>query len=111
MKDPIDIEDLEAFIEGLKVSFDSLGEADPLESKGFQSQLARAISMLRLKKQEKIKSKPEFIPQMNKDELKNFLLNKLEFLKTLLKDYELYPSRKFRLVMQITKLRERISLL
>lgn len=111
MKDPVDIKDLEAFIDGLKISFDLLGEADPTESKGFQSQLARAISMLRLKKQEKMMSRPEFIRKIKKEELKNFLLNKLEFLKTSLEEYELYPSKKFKLVMQIAKLREKISLL
>ena len=108
MVDPIDIEDLEAFIQGLQTSFDDLGNADPTESKGFQSQLARAISMLRMKKSEKSEQPPLFVGKFTKEDLKNFLLNKLEQLKTLLEENQAYPSKKFKLVMEITQLRAKI---
>ena len=45
-----DIEDIEAFIKGLKDTFDSLDEKDLKNSKGLQVQLAKAISLLRQKK-------------------------------------------------------------
>ncbi|MHA1150104.1 MAG: hypothetical protein ACTSR8_17865 [Promethearchaeota archaeon] len=108
MEDPIDIEDLEAFIKGLKNSFDALGNSDPIKSHGFQSQLARAISMLRVKKQEKVIPQPDFIGQFSKEGLKTFLLKKLDDLKDLLEENQKYPSRKFKLVMQITQLRAKI---
>ena len=108
MEDPIDIEDLEAFINGLKNSFDALGNSDPTESHGFQSQIARTISMLRVKKQEKTPSEPDFVGKFTKEGLKTFLLKKLDDLKDLLDENQSYPSRKFKLVMQITQLRARI---
>ena len=106
-EDIIDIEDLEAFISGLKNSIDSLGTTDPKQSKGFQSQLARTISMLRLKKSEKFEPQPEYIGSSLED-LKAVLLKKLDSLKDLLEENQSYPSRKFKLVMQITQLRARI---
>ncbi|TFF90794.1 MAG: hypothetical protein EU548_01165 [Promethearchaeota archaeon] len=109
MSDPVDIEDLEAFIDGLKHSFDSLGSGDPMKSKGFQSSIARAISSLRMKKAEKARSEPEILGHFTTKDLKVFLINKLEQLKSLLDEYQKYPSRKFKLVMEIAKLRERIS--
>ncbi len=100
-----DIEDIEAFIDGLKTSFDSLDMANMTQ--GFQMQLAKAISSLRVKKVAKIEPNPKFIGQVD---LKNFLLNKLEFLKNVLNSEGIYKSnRKFKLVMEIAKLREKIN--
>jgi len=54
--DKIDISDLESFISGLQTSLDMLDGADPTQSKGFQSQLAKTISALRIKRIEKIRT-------------------------------------------------------
>ena len=111
VKDKIDIDDLEDFINGLRSAFDSLEEAHPKDAQGIQLQLAKAISILRHKKIAKIEQLPkfDFESPANKDDLLNFLLNKLEFLKTHLDSEEVPLSRKFDLVMQITKLRSQIS--
>ena len=107
--DSIEIEDLETFINGLKNSFDQLGNADPVKSQGFQSQLAKAISKLREKKMSKIEPVPKLLGHITKDDLKNFLLNQLEHAKTMLEVEEFAHNRKkFDLVMKITQLRETI---
>ena len=106
----IEIDDIENFIDGLKNSFDKLGEADPIKSQGFQSQLAKAISMLRAKKVAIMEQIPKFEGHFTKDDLKNFLINQLEAAKTIL-DNDQFPNnkRKFDLVMKIAKLREDIN--
>ena len=106
-----DIEDIEAFIKGLKDTFDALDEKDLKNSKGLQVQLAKAISLLRQKKAAKIEQIPklDFRTTASREVLKNFLLNKLEFLKNHLDSEEIPISKRFNLVMQIAKLREKIS--
>lgn len=106
-----DIEDIEAFIKGLKDTFDSLDEEDLKNSQGLQVQLAKAISLLRQKKTAKFEQIPEldFKTPASREILKNFLLNKLEFLKNHLDSEEIAISKKFNLVMQIAKLREKIN--
>lgn len=110
VKDPVDINDIEDFINGLKTTFDSLdGQKDP-GVRGYQSKLAKAISALRLKKMAKVE--PEFnrIQNYSKEELKTYLLKKLNELRTILDNNEYQsPRRKFNLVMKITKLREKIN--
>lgn len=56
VEDNIDIEDIEAFIDGLKNSFDTLESADLMESQALhiQARLAKTISKLRLKKMARI---------------------------------------------------------
>ena len=54
MMNSVDIEDFEAFINGLKVSFDSLEHVKSNNSKGIQAQMAKAISLLREKRLDKI---------------------------------------------------------
>ncbi|MFX1392601.1 MAG: hypothetical protein ACFFAH_03410 [Promethearchaeota archaeon] len=110
-QDPFDVDDIEAFIKGLKDTFDSLDEKDLKNSQGMQIQLAKAISLLRTKKIDKIEQVPkfDFETRASKEVLKNFLLNKLEFLKNHLDSEEISITRKFNLVMQITKLRTKIS--
>ncbi|MHA1490290.1 MAG: hypothetical protein ACTSRI_11625 [Promethearchaeota archaeon] len=105
----IDIEDLEAFIDGLKTSFDMLGNVNKLESQGFQSQLAKAISKLRLKKVAKIDPLPELLGHYSPMKLKNYLLDKLKELNQILETGDFGPSRKFKLVMKIAQLRARIT--
>ena len=76
--DNIDIDDIEAFIDGLKTSFDTLEEVNM--EQGFQMQLAKAISSLRAKKIAKITPIPKNIrPQ----DMKKVLLKELEDLKNL----------------------------
>jgi len=109
--DKLDIEDLEDFISGLRSAFDSLEESTPDDAQGIQLQLAKAISLLRHKKIAKIEQLPKFDleSQYDKDDLRNFLLNKLELLKIHLDSEDIPMSRKFDLVMEITKLRTKIS--
>jgi hypothetical protein len=102
--DNIDIDDIESFIDGLKTSFDTLEEVNM--EQGFQMQLAKAISALRAKKIAKITPIPKDIRPRD---MKKVLLYELEVLKNLL-DSGNYPrSKKFRVVMEIAKLRETIS--
>ena len=110
-EDQIDIEDLESFIDGLKVSLDTLDGIDPDKSKGFQAQLAKTISDLRVKKSSKVEPLPKYIGHVTKEDIKNFLIKELEELRDLLEseEYTPFPRRKFNLVMKITKLREQIS--
>ncbi|TXT56293.1 MAG: hypothetical protein BAJALOKI2v1_590016 [Promethearchaeota archaeon] len=109
MDDPIEITDLEAFIEGLKTSFDSLEDAEPKTSQGFQAQLAKAISELRLKKMARTEKIPKHLGHVTKEDLKNFFLNELQYLKGLLESNDFNNRKKFELVMKITKLREKIN--
>ena len=109
-EDHFSIDDIESFIEGLRETFDSLNESDPGSYHGMQLQLAKAISLLRHKKVAKIVQIPKVsseAPESTED-LKNFLLNKLEFLKNQLESENIVHSRKFRLLMQIAKLRSQI---
>jgi len=110
-EDQYDIDDIESFIKGLKDTFDSLDELNPNTFQGLQLQLARAISLLRHKKIAKIEQIPKvnFETPASKEVLKNFLLNKLEFLKNNLDSENIQLSKKFDLVMQITKMRERLN--
>jgi len=112
-EDHFSIDDIESFIEGLRDTFDSLNESDPKSYHGMQLQLARAISLLRHKKVAKIVQIPKVNSETpeSKEDLKNFLINKLEFLKNHLDSEKIVHSRKFRLLMEITKLREKINTL
>ncbi|MBY8982564.1 MAG: hypothetical protein KGD57_06430 [Candidatus Lokiarchaeota archaeon] len=107
--DPVDIEDLEAFINGLKVSFDSLEHIQEDNSLGIQAQVAKAISQLRAKRLDKIDPLPKLLGHVTKDDLKNLFLNRLEKLKFILESNNYPFSRKFDLVMKIAKLREKVN--
>ncbi|MBY9006550.1 MAG: hypothetical protein KGD63_07305 [Candidatus Lokiarchaeota archaeon] len=107
--DPINIEDLEAFINGLKVSFDSLEHIQTNNSQGVQAQVAKAISQLRAKKLDKIEPLPRLLGHITKEDLKNLFLNRLEKLKYILESNNYPKSRKFNLVMKIVKLREKVN--
>ncbi|TFG30472.1 MAG: hypothetical protein EU532_00780 [Promethearchaeota archaeon] len=104
VEEHIDVEDIEAFIDGLKKSFDSLDEVKTHQ--GFQMQLAKAISSLREKKISKIEPLPKFIGPID---MKEYLLTKLEDLKNILETDEIKSSKKFNLVMEIAKLREKLN--
>ncbi|MEJ2248794.1 MAG: hypothetical protein P8Y70_05215 [Candidatus Lokiarchaeota archaeon] len=109
MDNPVDINDIEAFIDGLKVSFDSLDQIEPNNSKGFQAQLAKAISELRLKRVSHIEPLPKMLGHITKEDLKEFFLEELNQLKTLLEENNYHHRKRFELVMKITKLREKIN--
>ncbi len=111
MPDQVDIEDLEEFINGLKTSIDSLEGADPTKSHGFQAQLAKTISKLRMQKMDKLERQPDIIGHFTKEDLKKFLLKQLDNMNNLLDSEEIQSSRhrKFDLVMNITKLRAKIT--
>jgi len=109
MSDQVEIEDLQAFIDGLKVSFDSLELSEPTDSQGMQAQMAKAISQLREKKLDKIKPLPKLLGHVTKKDLKNYFLKQLKELKEILESNNYNSNKKFELVMQITKLREKIN--
>ena len=104
----IDIKDLEAFIDGLKISLDMLDGVEPSKSKGFQAQLAKAISDLRVKRVQQFEPLPKLLGNVTNEDIKNYLLKELDQLKQYL-DTQEYPHRKFELVMKIAKLRAEIK--
>jgi len=106
--DKIEISDLESFISGLQTSLDMLDGADPTQSKGFQSQLAKTISALRIKKYDKFKPLPKILGNVTKEDIKNYLLKELEQLMRYL-DTQEYPRSKFDLVKKIVHLRAEIN--
>ncbi|MFW9998534.1 MAG: hypothetical protein ACFE9Q_01355 [Candidatus Hodarchaeota archaeon] len=108
-KDKVEIEDLEAFINGLKDSFDTLENIDPTQSKGFQAQMAKAISDLRSKRAAKIEPLPKHIGHFTKEDLKIYLLKELESLQDLLDSSDYNRRRKFELVKKIALLREQVN--
>ncbi|MFX1376691.1 MAG: hypothetical protein ACFFA0_12855 [Promethearchaeota archaeon] len=107
--DTVEIEDLEAFIDGLTSSLDTLGDIDPQKARGFQAQLAKAISDLRIKRAAKIEPLPEHIGHFTKVNLKNYLLKELESLQDHLDSSDYNRRRKFELVKKIALLREQIN--
>ncbi|HUW89526.1 MAG TPA: hypothetical protein VMV43_03320 [Candidatus Nanopelagicaceae bacterium] len=106
--DKIDISDLESFISGLQTSLDMLDGADPSQSKGFQSQLAKTISALRIKRTEKFEPLPKILGNVTKEDIKKYLLKELEQLMDYL-DNQNYPKGKFDLVKKIVHLRAEIN--
>ncbi|MFX1502564.1 MAG: hypothetical protein ACFFDH_16500 [Promethearchaeota archaeon] len=108
-KDKVEIEDLEAFIDGLKNTFDTLENIDPNQSKGFQAQLAKAISDLRLKRAAKIEPLPKHIGRFTKKDLKNLLLKELQSLQNDLDSSNYNWRKKFELVKKIALLREQVN--
>ena len=104
--DKIEIEDLEAFIDGLITSFDTLGDIDLNEAKGFQAQLAKAISDLRSKRTDKIEPLPKHIGRVD---LKALLLSELEALQNDLDSSNYNRRNKFKLVRKIALIREQIN--
>jgi ABC-type Zn uptake system ZnuABC Zn-binding protein ZnuA len=111
-KDKVDIEDLEAFINGLKDSFDTLENIDPTQSRGFQAQqaqMAKAISDLRSKKAAKIEPLPKHIGHFTKEDLKEYLLKELGSLQDILDSSDYNRRRKFELVKKIALIREQVN--
>ena len=107
-EDKVEISDLESFINGLQISLDMLAGADPSESKGFQAQLAKTISNLRIKRVEQFKPLPKILGNVTKEDIKIYLTKELEELKHYLDSQE-YPKGKFALVKKIVHLRAEIN--
>ena len=98
---------LELIIKDLENSIDSLDHKTPID--GIQAKLARAISELRGERISKIESIPINSVQASNQEMKNFLLLRIEDLKDLLDTSDINFKKKFDLLMEITQLRAKIS--
>ncbi|MFX1453979.1 MAG: hypothetical protein ACFFDB_01255 [Promethearchaeota archaeon] len=106
VKDNIEAEDLEAFIDGLITTFDTLGDIEPDQAKGFQAQLAKAISDLRTKRTAKIEPLPKHIGPVD---LKKLLLKELETIQNQLDTSDYNPRNKFKLVKKLALIREQVN--
>jgi hypothetical protein len=104
--DKIEVEDLEAFIDGLITSFDTLGDIEPGKAQGFQGKLAKAISDLRTKRADKIEPLPKHIGPID---LKKLLLKELETIQDQLDASDYNPRNKFKLVKKIALIREQVN--
>ena len=101
-----DVDDLEAFMDGLKEALDSLENVDLSTSKGFQARFASAISQLREKKKEMVIFSQEY---HTKEDLKLILLEKLSELTSQIDSKDYQHMTRFELLMSIAKLRARIK--
>jgi hypothetical protein len=88
---------------------DTLGDIDPNKARGFQAQLAKAISDLRIKRAAKIEPLPQHIGHFTKEDLKNYLLKELITLQDHLDSSDYNRRKKFELVKKIALLREQIN--
>ncbi len=106
--DNLDAENIDAIIQDLKVSFDSLENVDIEQSQGFQVKLAKTIASLRAMKVAKME--PARTPRDK--ESRNYLLNQLDFFVYMLESMDDGDQKKkFDLIMKIAKLREKINAL
>ena len=108
----IDSENIDLIINDLKKSFDNLEHGNIEQTQGFQIQLAKTITSLRLLKVSKIVEN-NFSESKNEDEdPKNFLLNQLDYFLYLLDQLDgsgvETQRKKFDLIMKIAQLREKI---
>jgi len=104
--DNLDAENIDAIINDLKTSFDSLENVDIEQSQGFQVKLAKTIASLRAMKVTKME--PMRAPKDK--ESRNYLVNQLDFFVYLLENMEdSDQKKKFDLIMKIAKLREKIN--
>lgn len=102
----LDAENIDAIINDLKISFDSLENVDIEQSQGFQVKLAKTIASLRAMKV----SNMEAARSLKDKESKNYLLNQLDFFVYMLEGMDdSDQKKKFDLIMKIAKLREKIS--
>ena len=109
IKTQVVVQNLELIIRDLEKSIDSLENKNSSEARGIQAKLARAISELRGERISKIESIPIKSGQASTQEMKNFLLLRIEDLKDLLDSSEINFKKKFDLLMEITQLRAKIS--
>ena len=109
IKTQVVVQNLELIIKDLEKSLDSLDNATSIEAKGIQAKLARAISDLRSERINRIESIPINSGQASKQDLKKFLLLRIEDLKDLLESSDSNYKKKFDLLMEITQLRAKIN--
>jgi len=103
------VQNLELIIKDLEKTIDSLEDTSSAEAKGIQAKLARVISNLRGERIDKLDSIPINSGQASKEDLKSFLLLRIEDLKDLLESSDSNFKKKFDLLMEITQLRAKIS--
>jgi len=102
----MDAENIDAIINDLKTSFDSLENVDIEQSQGFQVKLAKTIASLRAMKVMKM----EPMRALKDKESRNYLINQLDFFVYMLENVnDSDQEKKFELVMKIAKLREKIN--
>ena len=102
----MDAENIDAIINDLKISFDSLENVDIEQSQGFQVKLAKTIASLRAMKVTIMV--PARAPK--DEESRNYLVIQLDFFVYLLENMDdSDQKKKFDLIMKIAKLREKIN--
>jgi len=103
------INDLEAFINGLRVSFDQLDKAEVEESNGFQYRLSKVISNIRMKQREISEQEPSFNADLSREGMKRVLSKQLEQMKTFLQNGNMNGNKRSELLLKIKTLTERLE--
>jgi len=108
----IDSENIDLIIQDLKKSFDNLEHGNIEQTQGFQIQLAKTITSLRLLKVSKLEENTVSGGKSDDENSKNFLLNQLDYFLYLLDQLDgsgiETQKKKFDLIMKIAQLREKI---
>jgi len=108
----IDSENIDLIINDLKKSFDHLEHGNIEQTQGFQIQLAKTITSLRLLKVSKLEENTTSTGKSEDETSKNFLLNQLDYFLYLLDQLDgsgvETQKKKFDLIMKIAQLREKI---
>jgi len=108
----IDSENIDLIIKDLKKSFDNLEHGNIEQTQGFQIQLAKTITSLRLLKVSKLEENTLRTGKSDDENSKNFLLNQLDYFLYLLDQLDgsgvETQKKKFDLNMKIAQLREKI---
>ena len=108
----IDSENIDLIIHDLKKSFDNLEHGNVEQTQGFQIQLAKTITSLRLLKVSKLEENTVSGGKNDDENSKNFLLNQLDYFLYLLDQLDgsgvETQKKKFDLIMKIAQLREKI---
>lgn len=108
----IDSENIDLIINDLKKSFDNLEHGNIEQTQGFQIQLAKTITSLRLLKVSKLEDNSLSAGRSEDENSKNFLLNQLDYFLYLLDQLDgsgvETQKKKFDLIMKIAQLREKI---
>ncbi len=110
----IDLVNIDLIIKDLKQSFDSLEHGNLEQTQGFQIQLAKTITSLRLLKVSKIEEKTLGSNKEEDETSKNFLINQLDYFLYLLDQLDgsgiETQKKKFDLIIKIAQLREKLQL-
>jgi len=103
------INDLEAFINGLRISFDQLDKTELEESNGFQYRLAKVISNIRIKQREISEQDPTFNANLSKEGMKRVLSKQLEQMKKFLENGNMNRNKRSELLLKIKTLTKRLE--